>query len=99
LPTHRSTNPLGECQNFSSKQGQRGKMQLFNGVSMFLFRGDKFLTHRYTWDFFPTEPMPVKPYMIPMVMRITRKKPPTHIALGNDFTELEEFTTWVNANL
>lgn len=66
---------------------------------MYLFRGDKFLTHRYTWDFFPIEPMPVEIYMMPMVMELMHKEPPTHIALGNDFDELEEFTTWANANL
>lgn len=66
---------------------------------MFLFRNGQFLTHRYTWDFFPIEPMPIKAYMMPMVMELMHKKMPTHIALGNDFTELEEFTTWANANL
>lgn len=66
---------------------------------MFLFCNGQFLTHRYTWGFFPAEPMPIKAYMMPMVMEIMHKKMPTHIALSNDFDELEEFTTWANANL
>lgn len=66
---------------------------------MVLFRNGQFLTHRYTWDFFPAEPMQVETYMMPMVVNVMRKKPPTHIALSNDFDELEDFATWANANL